>query len=182
MPRVCPKCGRESPVESDFCPACGAPMDEHVLQGREKAAARAMADPPMKWHKFLTFFSLPASAVMALVNLIQAWKSLAGFDETLFVPEYISTVRFSMVLDVAVDALMLALGVATEYFLLKKRRMGVWLLMGMYVVETAYSAVMAALLVRVSADPVQAIGTAVAGIVMMALTWVYYRKRRHLFQ
>ena len=181
MSRICPSCHRESPVESDFCPACGAPMNEHALRGQKKAAVRALDDPPMKWHKFLTWISLPLSIVMAVVGLVSAWQTLSSFDPSLFVPEYLPAVRLTMYLDLAVNALMLPLLGIAEYGLLTMRRIGVRALLALYGIQVVYAAVLLALLVRVKGDPLQAAVSIVSSGVILALTAVYYKKRQRLF-
>ncbi len=181
MSRVCPKCHRESPVDTDYCPACGAPMDEHVLSGQEKAARRVLDAPPMKWHKFLTWVSLPLSVVMAIVGLVQAWQTLAAFDESLYIPEYVSLVRFSSQLSVFMEIVVLGLAAGAEWLLLKMKWRGVRLLLMLYAVNSIYTAVTAYMLYKVGLDLEEPIVMLGGSLLMLVLTRIYYNKRRTLF-
>ena len=181
MPRVCPVCHRESPVESDYCPACGAPMDEHVVSGQKKAAARAMDDPPMKWHKFLTLFSLPLSFVVGVISLINGWQDLQGFDPTLYIPEYVGLVKTTMQISLVTQAAVLPLILAAEVFLVRMKWTGVRLLLALYAVQLAVSIVLFFLTLRSPADPVQTVSAVISGAVILILSWIYYKKRRKIF-
>ena len=182
MPRVCPVCHRESTVETDYCPACGAPMDEHVLSGQAKAAARSQEQPPMKWHKFLTWFILPVSLIMAVVGLIGAWQDLQGFDAALFKPEYVSTVRLSMQLALIAEILLIPLSALAMYFMWKMKWAGVRLVLMMYGVQLVYALAGLWMLLRMGADSLQAAVSVVTALCILALTWIYYRKRKKLFE
>ena len=181
MPRVCPVCHRESPVESDYCPACGAPMNEHVLDGQAKAAARALAQPPMKWHKFLTWFILPLSLIMAVVGLIGAWQDLSRFDASLFKPEFISMVRFSMQLSLIVEILLIPLSALALYHLWKMKWTGVRLVLVMYALQLLYALILFGMMARVGADLMEPIVTIITAVCILALTWIYYKKRKNQF-
>ena len=182
MPRVCPVCHRESTVESDFCPACGAPMDEHVLNGQAKAAARAQEQPPMKWHKFLTWFILPVSLIMAVVGLIGAWQDLQGFDATLFKPEYVSMVRLTMQLSLIVEMALIPLSALAMFFMWGMKWTGVRLVLMMYAIQLIYALIGLGMLLRMGADPLEAAVSVFTAVCILALTWIYYRKRKKLFE
>ena len=181
MNRVCPQCGRESPVESDFCPACGAPMDAHVLAGQEKAASRAQDHPPMKWHRFLTWVSIPLGLIMTVVSLVTAVQDLSGFDASLYKPEFVSLVRFSLYLDVCMSIVTLPLLAGAEYGLLKQKWLGVRLILLLYTIQFVYALLMLILFLRLNVDLLEVVASAVSSGLMLALTLMYYRKRRKLF-
>lgn len=182
MPRVCPVCHRESTVETDYCPACGAPMDEHVLSGQAKAAARAQEQPPMKWHKFLTWFILPVSLIMAVVGLIGAWQNLQGFDPSLFKPEYVSLVRLTMQIELIVEALLIPLSATALYMMWKMKWTGVRLVLLMYGVQFVYALAGLGMLLYMEADPLEMVVSVITAVGILTLTWVYYRKRKKLFE
>ncbi len=181
MPRVCPVCHRESPVESDFCPACGAPMDEHVASGQKKAAARALDNPPMKWHKFLTWFSLPLSLVVGIVSLISAWQDIQGFDPSLYKPEYLTLVKTVMRISLISEIVSLPLILGAEMFLLRMQWTGVRLLLALYVIQLVLAIVLLILGLRTPIDPVQTSAAVISSALMVVLNAVYYGKRRKMF-
>ena len=41
MGQICPHCQYETHIQSDFCPSCGSPMNEHVYAGQQKRAQQA---------------------------------------------------------------------------------------------------------------------------------------------
>lgn len=181
MPRVCPVCHREATVESDFCPACGAPMNGHVQDGRMKAAARALDNPPMKWHKFLTWFILPFSLVMAAVGLVNAWQDVTGFDPSLYYPEYVSLMRFFVRLNLAAEAVIIILAAAALYHMMKMKWNGVRLVLLMYGVQFVYALIVLYVSLRLHIDLLQAAASIISSVVIILLTWIYYKKRKKLF-
>ena len=181
MPRVCPVCHRESPVESDYCPACGAPMDEHVASGQKKAAARAMDNPPMKWHKFLTWFSLPLSLVVGVVTLIGAWQDLNSFDPSLYIPEYVDLVKTVMRVSLISEIVILPLILCAEIFLVRMQWTGVRLLLALYAIQMISSIVLLFLALRTPVDHIQAVSSVLGSAVILVLSGIYYRKRRKMF-
>ena len=181
MPRVCPVCHRESTVETDYCPACGAPMNEHVLDGQAKAAARALEQPPMKWHKFLIWFILPASLIMAVVGLVGAWQDLSGFDASLFKPEFVSMVRLSMQLNLIVEILLIPLSALALFYLWKMKWTGVRLVLLMYALQFVYTLILFGMMLRIGAPPMETIVSMITAVLILILTWTYYQKRKKLF-
>ena len=179
MPRVCPRCQRESPVETEFCPACGAPMDEHVFHGQQSRAGSL--GMPMKWHKFLTWVSLPLGTLMMLHTLITTISNLARFDAKLYVEALVPLVRFSLYTDLAVCAVLLPCFVWTELALLRMQWRGVRGLLLLYGLQAVYGLVQIYLFIRVGANTLIPILSLIETALLLLLSRVYYKKRRGLF-
>ena len=141
MPKVCPKCHYESPMDADFCPACGAPMNEHVLDGQEKRLLREAAPLtnvsaaellPMKWYKFLIYVSLPLSVILAVVSAVSGYQQIQSLD-TLgglgLAPEYAVLLPAVLYVDLAVGILLAPLLIYTEILLVRRQWRGVQLLL-----------------------------------------------------
>lgn len=62
----CPKCGAQLPESASFCGACGAQVP---LQ--ESAVSPLRPEYPMKWYKFLIYFSLFAGAILNILTGLQ---------------------------------------------------------------------------------------------------------------
>ena len=183
MPRVCPVCHRESPVESDFCPACGAPMDEHVLEGRKKAEARALDNPPMKWYKFLIYFILPLNIVTGIVQSVSSWQNLRAYDPGIYRPELRDLVLLVMRMEVGMEAITVALAAAAFWLLRKMKWRGAVIVITLYGLQTAYTALMLALASKAGmAISWDVLSTLLISAVIFVLNLIYFNKRRRLFQ
>ena len=69
---ICPKCGASIDDATQKCPVCGG----EVMQLEYATEGQVLAEEhPMKWFKFLIYFSLFASAVL---NVINAMSFLTG--------------------------------------------------------------------------------------------------------
>ena len=121
----CPKCGAQVPDNASFCQACGAPLSAAPAN----AAAPAMG---MKWHKFLIYFALFASAVINLVNALQLITGLQYGDAADAVYAMFSTLK---VLDIGYGVILLATvvyTVVTRFYLAKFKASGPLMLMMLY--------------------------------------------------
>lgn len=84
----CKNCGKDIPnPDQKFCPNCGTPVQAEtpVYQPSESynSGISIPSDRPMKWYKFLIYFSLFASAVLNVINGFQyltgsIWETLSG--------------------------------------------------------------------------------------------------------
>ena len=181
LARVCPHCHLEATVDSDYCPACGAPMDEHAYQGEIKAQARAQAELPMRWHKFLTWFSLPLGMILAVVGLVHAVRELSGFDPALFKPEYLQLVKINLYVNVGVNLCRAVACPLAEFGLLKMRWRGVRAVLFLYLLQAAYLLLSAVLLLSIQAVAGNDLLAAAGSVALFFCNRTYYRKRKKLF-
>lgn len=183
MNKVCPACGRVSPVESPFCPACGAPMsgEAEKRQNDQRDHERIPALMPMKWHKFIKFIALPLGMALAILNLADTLPLLTGFDPAMYLPGMAGTVKFSLWLDVIVNALSLPLMLTAELGLIRMKKNGLRALAVHYALQVLYGVTEVVLLLRAGLPAATAILSTAEIAVMLALNAVYYRKRWGLF-
>lgn len=185
MGQICPRCQYESSIVSDYCPSCGAPMNEHVYSGQLKRARMAESNAallPLKWHKFLMYFSLPVSILMGLIALIGTHiPAVRDFDPALYKEGYQELMLFSYQLSLWVQVLLLPGLIAAEIGLVKKKWFGVYALGFVYLVQFFYAGANLYILARANITDVTTIVSAIEMLLLFILTQVYYRKRRGLF-
>ena len=181
MARICPRCHREATVDSDYCPACGAPMNEHAYQGELKAQARLQAELPMRWHKFLTWVSLPLGMILILYSLVQTIRELSAFDPSLYKPEFLQLVKISLYLSAGVNLCLAVIFPLTEYWLLKMRWSGTRTVLFIYLFQALYSLMNAIMLLTIQANPTENLLIAAELLILFFCNRIYYRKRKNLF-
>lgn len=171
----CKNCGTKLPENAIFCTVCGEPVDN---------AASLPADPatlpqntyPMKWHKFLIYFQLFAAALISLYNAVECFRTvflgLGVFDP------------WNVVYAIAgVICVVLAVwAIYVRFRLAGFRKNGP----KMYILFLAINCVFQVLnLVIVFGGDItttsSAIGSVGAGVLMLVLTNIYYKKRADLF-
>ena len=182
----CPSCYRVSPVDTPFCPACGAPMTKEAERSRENARQNR-ANPglmPMRWHLFLVWILLPFELIMGCVDLYDSIKKIVEFDASLFRPELLRLVQASVGLNLVYSVALLPLAAITEAALLRMRKRGPKMLLRLDLIKAVYGVVSFVLLLLAHLDGMTLI-SAGASAVEMILLWVinhiYYEKRETLF-
>ena len=185
MARICPHCQFESPVESDFCPSCGSPMNEHVYAGQQKRAQQAEKSSvllPMKWHKFLTWVSIPLGTALVLITIFGTdLPAVRNFDASLYKPEFVEVMRFYFKLDLVAQALLLPGFILAEIGLLKKKWRGVQALSYVYLFQVAYALLNIYILTQVNVAVFETAISAAEMLLLFILTRIYYKKRRKIF-
>lgn len=192
---VCPQCKRENPVESAYCPACGAPMtEEGVRRQRMETINRLNVGlMGMKWYKFLMYFSLPASLIVNAVGLFDNIGSLSEFDLGNLSGSLVSLAKTELMGAVVLGIVMLVLLAVAEWGLVKRKWLGVKALLASYALNGLFALVMTVLVfaAKGSATTYEAVvfnnivsqylGQAVGSVVMFCLNRVYFNKRKPLF-
>lgn len=184
MAFVCPACGREFEMETEFCPACGAPMNEDTFRIQKKNEKANAVLQPMKWYKFLIYFSIPLSIVLLVINLSGTVNMLKNFDPALYKPEMLSLVQMTLYIDLGCQSLLLPAILLTEIWLAKKQWKGVQGLWFVYVVQILYGIAGAVILAQMDLDAMTVASTLLPGVgmaVRMMLEMKYFGKRRDMF-
>ena len=185
MGQICPHCQYESNIQSDFCPSCGAPMNEHVYAGRQKRARQAENNGvllPLKWHTFVTWISLPLGILLVLITIIGTdLPAVLNFDASQYKPEFVEVMRFYFKLDLAAQLLLLPGFVAAEIGLLKKKWYGVNALVYVYLFQVAYALLNIYIFTQVNVTVFETAFSAVEMLLLFILTRIYYKKRRKIF-
>lgn len=192
---ICPHCQRENPVISAFCPACGGAMQEKDVPEMLKPVGPP-AHPalmPMKWYKFLIYFSLPLSFIMNVLSLIDTIPLLKNFQPSDYLPGLADMVYIHSVIGIGITAITLLLILLAEIKLYKRQWPGVRLLLAMYLLQALYSVVMIVFLLTM-ATPTDVLAASIVAqlmsqfivsgigmIVMFLLNRTYFRKRKALF-
>ena len=178
MSRVCPKCHFESPVDSPFCPACGAAMDGEAQEKRLRNEYSNAAVLPMKWHKFLIYVSLPLSMVLSAVELLRGFELDLGQASG----EIAFWARAWATLSMVTLVLQLFLALFTEVNLVRLRWRGVTALLGLYGLEAVYALLTVYVLFRAGASvPMDIYFSVLETVAMLFINRLYYRKRKPLF-
>lgn len=181
MPKECPNCHREFVMETEFCPACGAPMNPDAYRIQKEHEAANSLVWPMKWYKFLIWVSLPLSLIALCYNVYQTAQILNSFDAAQYKPELVGLVRFSLYLDLGVSLFLLPLVIIGEVQLVRKRWRGVRVLLFIYLFQAVYALVYVVLLAQIPTDVTQMVITLVEMLAMFFINRYYFRKRRSQF-
>jgi len=190
MPGICPSCNRQSTVESEFCPACGAPMNPDAQRIKEERINRTQILLPMKWHKFLTRFSLPLGFLMNLYNLYLSVKACIAFQPGNHPDAIAAYAEWSIYLTAAMAILLIPAFILAEVHLLQMHWRGVRAVLFIYMSQAIYSLLHAGLLLVManslkSWEIIGMISELIipsGGMVLMFfLVRLYYKKRSQLF-
>ena len=190
MPSVCPKCNHTFELETAFCPACSAPMNPDAHRIQQERMKKTQALLPMRWHKFLIWFSLPAGLIMNLYQASLILTVLKQFDPAIYAPETLMIRKAMLYLDVFSIILLLPLFALAEWGLIKKRKWGIKSLLGLYLYQALYAIAKAVLFLQLNPDLAvmgnqstlfQHFITGAELLLMFFLVRTYYRKRNELF-
>lgn len=141
------------------------------------------SEPPMRWHKFLIYVSF-VSAVIGTVNL---FSSFEGTIEALGIFKEVGAngFLFISVCSLIATAVTQVLKVAGGYHLLKSRWLGVKLLMASWALIVVTSAVCSIAYLSMGDElysgAVDLMSQAITYAAMLAITVIYYKKRRNFF-
>lgn len=182
MAYQCPACGQEFEMQTEFCPACGSPMNpeaHRIAQKNTEINARLL---PMKWYKFLIWVSIPLSILLLFKTLSDTIAMLSSFDAALYRPDMLHLVRISLYMDLIVQTALVPMMGYCEYALIKKKWLGVKLLLFIYAFQAVYAVAGAALLLMAGANISSVVISLVQMIVRLLLERVYFTKRRSMFE
>ena len=193
----CPNCGAPISDDSSFCPYCGtgtqaSPQGSYTPQGSyspHPAAAPAVAEQkPMKWFKFLIYFSLFASAFLNGINgFRQLTGSIYGDEKELIYDAIEGLQALDMFVGAALIALA-ALAIFTRFRLAGYHKNGPDLVTLMYastiIINVIYYIGIAIVLPDDIADAVNTsslITGSLTSIAMIFINKTYFEKRASLF-
>ncbi len=186
----CSKCGVQIDSNAAFCPSCGAPTQ---TAGQSAASPRPEVSPietnqlPMKWFKFLIYFSLFAGAVLNALTGIQLITGAHYDGQKDLVYQVFENLQ---TLDIIIGLAMLALAVFAIYTRIRlagyykngpKLLNLVYLggvivnllyIVGLYIVVPA---------VAETLDLTSTISSCVTSLIMVIVNREYFRKREALF-
>ena len=190
MPGICPSCNRQSTVESEFCPACGAPMNPDAQRIKEERINNTQILLPMKWHKFLTRISLPLGFLMNLYNLYLSVTAITAFRPEAYPADILVYTECLLWLPLIMAVLLIPAFILAEINLLKMRWRGVRAVLFIYLSQAVYSLLTGALMLMLAGSLqswemigiISELSVPAGGMVLMFfLVRLYYNKRRQLF-
>ncbi len=180
----CIKCGAQIEDNATFCHVCGASQNESL-----PTVKRETCEQPMKWYKFLIYFSLFASAVLNLISGVQMLTGSAYGDDAELVYAFFDGLK---TLDVFMGLAMLALAalaIYTRFRLSGFCKNGPKMVMVLYAVDAALQLIyiigVNAILpsaVSGSIDMTSTITGIAVSAVMIWVNKIYFDKRASLFQ
>lgn len=182
---ICPKCGAAIDDAAQNCPICGVEVvkSEYVEQ-----QPVLVAEHPMKWFKFLIYFSLFASAVLNGINAIGFLTGSMYGEEATLVYEVFDGLK---ALDTSVGIAMLGVAVLAIY---TRFRLAKYCSNGPAMVGVTYIAVASINVLYIigaymvlpaevmqQIDISSTITSVCVAIAMVFVNRVYFKKRSHLF-
>lgn len=197
---LCPYCGKDVQENTAFCIYCGNPLNAappYPQQPTPPYQPNAPMYPqpdyylPMKWYKFLIYFSLFAGAVLNALNGISYLTGSVyfilghGYADAATVYEfYGETLRM---IDIAFGVALIALaafGIYTRFQLAGFKRNAPTLLYTLYAASTLLPfiyTIAVFMLFGIEMDFASEIGSLGGVAINIWLNFIYFRKRAHLF-
>ncbi len=188
----CPKCGTPIDDNALFCPKCSASLTDQAPQQPNTAPNSPLTptyELPMKWFKFLIWFSLWASAITNAVNAVQIFTgSIYGSElkAKLMYAVYGGLKTVDLLVGVASIA-MAILAVYTRFRLSGFHKNGPKMVSVMYganaVIQLLYVAGISTIMPSAITDDIvtNVVLTVATSFLMVVLNHTYFKKREHLF-
>lgn len=205
----CPNCGANISDTARFCTSCGSVVNQNqqppyqqpnYQQPPQQPNYQQAPQPPqyqnplaqalpMKWFKFLIYFSLFAGAV---INIVYGFNYLTGgiyFVETngeVSASDIYEVFEEMQIVDVIYGLMMLAIaafGIFVRFRLAGFYANGPKLLNTLYIVSLVASLVyvIGVFAVVGEADAFSMSGAMIGNVIMIAANAAYFKKRAHLF-
>jgi len=174
----CGKCGKEIPGGMEYCPAC------HLQIQTQTSVRSAQNEMPMKWYKFLIYFSLFASAV---VNTVMGVATIFGKHYSDFADQVYAAFPALKPVDIVMGVFTIAFGAYALYVrnrLAGYYRNGPSVIAAMYIASAAASFIyvfICSIIIGQSAFTPDIIFRTIGDIIMIIANIIYFNKRRHLF-
>ena len=183
---ICPRCGQDAGA-SKYCPHCGNTVEAPVVNTVAPTTVEEnKPDMPMKWFKFLIYFSLWLSALSCLSNGLNMLTGniYGGSAESVYY--YFGGLKALDMITGMVNIAMAAFCIYTRFQLAGFKKNGPKLVLVLYAANAALN-----LLYTIAASAVvggsvemnftSAITTVIVAAIMVAANNTYFKKRAHLF-
>lgn len=204
----CKQCGAQQDENQKFCGNCGAKLENDLdLNGaanmynqntyNPQMAGENGLVPPMKWYKFLIYFSLFLGAVLNVFAGISCMTGAHYSGDAAVVYAFIRGLRVTDILFGIVCIGLAALMIYTRFQLSKYRKNAPKLIILVYVLSSALSllyllaswTIMYFTLSKFGMSVTETISAfiqpvmmcIISGAVMVSLNYIYFKKRQHLF-
>ena len=183
---ICPRCGQDA-GDSKYCPHCGNAVEAPVVNTVAPTTVEEnKPDMPMKWFKFLIYFSLWLSALSCLafgLNMLTGSIYDMDADQIYYVFPGLQSVDKTFGLG---SIILAGFAVYTRFRLAGFKKDGPKMLQLLYIANgllglvytiAATTAVDGVVTIDFSSSIVGIIGA----VIMVAANHVYFKKRAHLF-
>ena len=180
----CKNCGNEIAENEKYCSKCGTLVnsDSENVYGAGFSDLPTEPERPMKWYKFLIYFSLFAGAVinilsglLTVVGLFTASEVYAAYPGTFMYDVFVALFAFAFA----------GLSIYTRQTLASYKKIGPKLLCALYVSTAVYAVAFgllgAALTQGTVPFEVSDVSGAISNIVLAAINFVYFNKRKNMF-
>ena len=187
----CEKCNAKLSDNTKFCTSCGAYIESRKHEAQDPNAP-LYQDPfrgfPMKWHKFLIYFALWASAVLNLVfatrTLTLVFGGNADYSAVPNIFKYIDVIYAVITIGIA------ALQFVTVVRLIGLKRGAPQLLIKTYIAvgasDVIYTVIAYAILIKQYGSVMSLLSPTLVfkiaiSVIMVCANIMYYKKREALF-
>ena len=117
-----------------------------------------------------------------MVQCVNSWQNLRAYDPRIYKPELRDLVLLVMRMEVGMEAITVVLAAAAFWLLRKMKWQGAVIVIALYGLQTAYTALTLALAGKAGmAISWEMLSTLLISAVIFALNMIYFKKRRRLF-
>ena len=187
---ICPNCNTNVPDGAAFCPTCGVMLTQQPPQQpygaydpNQPNPYGAPPMPPMKWYKFLIYFSLFAGGILNILFGLRAFLSMFTDADTIAIYNRFPILRVS---DMIVALLAIAMGAIAFYTrgrLAKFCANGPKLLTTLYTLDAIAGLItlLAVVVVLPGTDISSQVGSIAGSVALIFINRAYFKKRAYLF-
>ncbi len=174
----CRKCGKEMNDSDMFCPACGTPViegDGGIFPPTEENAL------PMKWYKFLIYFSLFAGAILSVISAFNGIASIKNYPDVYELYPFLAELEIGYAV---CNVLYAALAIYTRFALAGYKKIGpfcLYVCYGFSALAALLYSVVGYLLTEGIYNNTTVIFSTLTSIITIAANYIYFTKRKHLF-
>lgn len=185
----CDKCGKEIKPEWKNCPSCGATLHETAGETNWSNVSGGSGNEfvvnNMKWYQFIIYVQLFLAAIFKGIEGIRTMTGKQyGDDKNLYYLFYGSGLKMTDILYGILCIGFAVVAILVRQLLAKKKvnASNYYLLYsGMTAVAALGYAILSFIFTRESAQIVSAVISLIVSGIYIALNYVYFQKRRHLF-
>ena len=189
----CPKCGSEIADNAKFCVSCGSPVEAQPAQATY-VGDNGIVQPvlPMKWYKFLIYFSLWAGALLNIGIGLMALQGTQYETDGEVTAELVYAMFDGLkTLEVLYGAACIALAVymiVVRFRLAGYYKNGPAMFISTYAIALLINVIYYVAVITIVPEIVEAgnvtaniVGTVIGNVLMIVLNNIYFKKRKHLF-
>lgn len=187
----CKRCGTEIKDDSNFCPMCGAQLDNAEVKDLSSCDSVEISEYSarkfgMGWFKFLIYFALWAGGILNILDGITYstghFTGDAEVDDLLF--DYFPELRTMLVIFGIIIISVGLFNIFTRFALAQFRKIGpicLYITYGAAFVINLAMATSITLITEISAFNISTVTQLVVSLVFLIVNIFYFKKRANLF-